>query len=150
MTVIKDSSVIVTDSSSNPGLMITTGASAPAGQQNLALADSGSAPIYVVFQSGAGITYGDFLGVFGSGSAQVGADGGLGAVFHNYPPLALAKNNTAQGIRIFAGNGAPSGTTIHNSNSGDIYIRRDTPTTANQVVYQCTVAGNPGTWVARL
>jgi hypothetical protein len=32
---------------------------------------------------------------------------------------------------------------------GDIYIRTDTPSTANQRVYQCTVAGSPGTWVAR-
>jgi hypothetical protein len=32
---------------------------------------------------------------------------------------------------------------------GDLYIRIDSPTTSNQRIYQCTMAGTPGTWTAR-
>lgn len=33
---------------------------------------------------------------------------------------------------------------------GDLYIRLDTPSTSNQRLYQCIIAGTPGTWAGRL
>lgn len=55
------------------------------------------------------------------------------------------------GWRIWSGTGAPSTTTVGVCAVGDWYLRRDTPSTANQRIYMCTVAssgiGNAGTWV---
>jgi hypothetical protein len=50
------------------------------------------------------------------------------------------------GPRITGGSGAPS----INATAGDVYIRSDTPTVANQRLYVCTATGSPGIWVGVL
>lgn len=57
---------------------------------------------------------------------------------------------------LYSGSGAPLPAAITGAlttfgkvaNAGDQYNRIDTPSTAGQRIYICTVAGNPGTWVA--
>jgi hypothetical protein len=50
------------------------------------------------------------------------------------------------GARIWGGTGAPASGTVGTGRLGDLYLRRDTPSTANQRLYICTTAGTPGTW----
>lgn len=54
--------------------------------------------------------------------------------------------STAGTAKISSGTGVP---TIAGT-AGDLYIRKDTPTTANQRLYFCTVTGVAGaaTWIA--
>jgi len=47
---------------------------------------------------------------------------------------------------VHSNTGAPPNP-AYAANIGDLYFRTDTPSTANQRIYICTVAGNPGTWV---
>lgn len=56
---------------------------------------------------------------------------------------------TAGGAKIYSGSGSPSGLV---GTLGDIYFRTDTPSTSNQRVYICTVAGAAGaaTWTGIL
>lgn len=51
------------------------------------------------------------------------------------------------GAKIWSGTGAPNlpGNTS-NPTAGDLYIRTDTPSTANQRIYICTVGGATPTW----
>lgn len=64
-------------------------------------------------------------------------------------PNGIRINNT--GSAIFAGSGLPTalggGTLV--AVAGDFYLRKDTPTTANQRIYICTVSGTGAgaTWV---
>ena len=50
------------------------------------------------------------------------------------------------GGRIFSGSGAPVTPNSQNPVAGDIYFRTDTPATANQRIYICTVGGATPTW----
>lgn len=51
------------------------------------------------------------------------------------------------GANISSGSGAPSKPNTINPTAGDIYFRTDTPSTANQRIYICTVGGGTPTWV---
>lgn len=51
------------------------------------------------------------------------------------------------GNRFSQGSGAPSKPAGVNPASGDLYFRTDTPGTANQRIYVCTVGGGTPTWV---
>jgi hypothetical protein len=51
------------------------------------------------------------------------------------------------GARITSGSGAPSTPGGANPTAGDLYVRTDTPSTANQRLYSCTVGGASPTWV---
>jgi hypothetical protein len=52
-----------------------------------------------------------------------------------------------QGARITSGSGAPTTPGGANPTAGDVYHRTDTPSTANQRLYVCTVGGASPTWV---
>lgn len=159
MTVLKPQSTLTTGQAvgdTAPGLKITFGASAPSGQSALILQDFGPppdlepAPIFFIAQKSNGTiaVWGDYLSAWSNiiGGSFVGIDG-----VRNPPCLIFPDGNAAQGLRLWSGSGVPGAGTIGGAAQiGDIYIRTDTPTTSNQRVYHCTVAGTPGTWAARL
>jgi hypothetical protein len=153
MTTFKHQSYLLV-TGSTPGFTITLNASAAVGQQAFTVQDFINAPVWTVPAVGGGgglsmACYGDHLSVFHdmvTPGTYVGFDGIVSPAC-----LELPNGTSAQGPRIWSGSGVPSGSTIGGAAAlGDIYLRTDTPSTANQRVYHCTTAGTPGTWTARL
>ena len=72
-------------------------------------------------------------------------DVGGGIQFGNGPVTLTQKGSNIAGASLSSGTGAP---TIAGT-AGDIFFRTDTPTTADQRIYVCTVSGAAGaaTWV---
>lgn len=129
---------------------IRFGPEAPISQSAFMIGDYLAAPIWFVARrsNGAVQVWGDYLSAWSdivSGSF-VGVDGA-----RNPPCAHWPDGGASQGLRLWSGTGAPSATTIGGAAAiGDLYFRRDTPSTNNQRIYQCTTAGTPGTWTARL
>ena len=100
--------------------------------------DSGAADILVIGAAGNGSIHMRPLGSSSNnGKTVFPGSGGQGIIFYDGGGTARAS--------ISSGTGAP---TIGGL-AGDLYIRTDTPSTANQRIYVCTVAGTAGaaTWV---
>jgi hypothetical protein len=57
------------------------------------------------------------------------------------------KSKLDGGGRITSGSGAPITPGSTDPTAGDIYFRTDTPETADQRIYICTVGGSSPTWV---
>jgi len=135
-------STLLTDATSTTGLLIKQGAGAPATQVPMRVVDSDAATLFEVTNAGHvasyGMRMGATIGVFNSG---VFLNGQL-----SIPCLQLPDGTSTNGIKIYMGSGVPSGTTVNAGRVGDMYLRIDTPSTSNQRIYMCTVAGSPGTW----
>jgi hypothetical protein len=147
-TRMKVGSTITTDTTSDPHIILTANASAPIGQPIFQTYDYLAAPVWWTGNSANKVSevFGDNMAAHGGGGALVGFDGRNGRANPNC--MFFPKNpTTTDGPRVFSGSGAPA---VDTAIVGDIWIRTDTPGTANQRVYQCTTAGNPGTWTARL
>lgn len=131
-------SVLNADTTTNPQLKIRRGVLAPPAQPTLQIVDKDGTT--VLFEIG----HDGHVKAFGMKLA--GSPGFLQSeTFLNgqqNPPCVQLAN----GARIWGGTGAPSASTVGTGRLGDIYLRRDTPSTANQRYYVCTVAGTPGTW----
>lgn len=79
------------------------------------------------------------------GSGELATDGSFTSFTSvNYP---LLISGLTGGGRISQGSGAPSKPNSINPVAGDIYFRTDTPSTADQRIYICTVGGGTPTWV---
>lgn len=135
-------------SSDEPGMKITFHASAPAAQFAYQIYDYLNAPVWVIGNSDnpGVVVFGDRTQAENSGDIGVGFDG-RGARADPAGMFFPISRSSAFGPRVFSGSGAPA---VDTAVVGDIWIRTDTPLTANQRVYHCTTAGNPGTWTARL
>jgi len=136
-------STLLTDSTLTTGLVIKQGAGAPATQVPFRIVDSDATTILEVTNAGHLAGYGIRLGAAnGVFTSSVSLDGSL-----NITCLRLPDGTSTTGIKIYLGSGVPSGTTVNPGRVGDLYMRSDTPSIANQRIYMCTVAGTPGTWV---
>lgn len=62
-------------------------------------------------------------------------------------PAPFGAQGTASAPEINQGPGAPSKPNGNNPATGDYWFRTDTPSTANQRIYVCTVGGSSPTWV---
>lgn len=71
----------------------------------------------------------------------------IGGAFTNSMSVNLLVSSLTGGGRIAQGSGAPTHPNGGNPVAGDIFFRTDTPSTANQRVYICTVGGASPTWV---
>lgn len=135
-------STLLTDTSTTTGLLIKQGSGAPATQVPIRVIDSDAATLWEVMNGGHVACYGMRMGaangVFSSGVWL----NGQGSI----PCLQLPDGTSTNGIKIYMGSGVPSGTTVNTGRVGDMYLRIDTPSTANQRIYMCTTAGTPGTW----
>jgi len=136
-------SSLLTDATTTTGLLIKQGVGAPATQVPFRIKDTDGSTILEVTNAGHLAAYGVKLGatngVFNSGANINGV--------LDIPCLELPNGVTNNGIKIYMGSGVPSGTTVNPGRVGDLYMRKDTPSTSNQRIYMCTVAGTPGTWV---
>ena len=151
MTTFKTGSILTTGTAvgdTQPGFLITFGSDAGAGTSALNLIDYFNAPIFVVVKLSNGqiACYGDYLSAFnnvisGSGIRLNGIQSPACITFPD--------GDTNQGLYMWSGTGVPGASTVDTARVGDLYARLDTPTTSNQRLYQCTVAGSPGTWTAR-
>jgi len=134
---------LLTDATATTGLLIKQGAGAPVTQVPIRVIDSDAATLWEITNAGHCVSYnmkmGANYGVFTSGVYLNGRN--------SIPCLQLPDGTSNNGIRIYMGSGVPSGTTVNTSVIGDMYYRIDTPSTANQRIYMCTVAGTPGTWL---
>lgn len=151
MTTLKTGSVLTTGTGAGdtaPGLLVTFNASHVAGQSAILVMDHINAPIFGITDVSNGKTacFGDYLGarkgLLDAGNMR--ADGNP----TRDPACFLFPDGTGSaGARWWSGTGAPSSTTIGGAASvGDIYTRIDGG--SGTYVYQCTVAGSPGTWQA--
>lgn len=156
-----------------PTFPITQTSPVPASM--LATPDAGSHALFTVQDSaGPGSITGKQAITFnpsqnGGGNAYINAaNQGVGGIPMTIGAAALTLSCTAgpnniylNGPRSTIGSQGGNGTTIHSNSgappnpaytaaAGDLYFRTDTPGTANQRVYICTAAGNPGTWVGIL
>lgn len=135
-------STLLTDTSSTTGLLIKQGSGAPAGQKAFQL-NTQAGDVFCEFDFTTGLS---FI------NQRVGAAAGVFTAVPTClngvqnPPCLQFADGTANGMRLWSGTGVPSSTTVGNGQVGDRYLRRDTPLTALQRVYRCTVAGTPGTW----
>jgi len=138
-------STLTTDGTANTGLLITQGSGAPASQVPLQVVDTdGTTVLFEVTNAGHVVVYNSRLGAsFGIPTRACVLNGQT-----DPPCMQLADAETSVGVRIWGGTGAPSSSTTEEASVqvGDLYLRRDTPTTANQRVYICTAAGAPPTW----
>lgn len=67
---------------------------------------------------------------------------GAEAEYHRQRNLGTIKEHSAIS---WVGSGVPANATVPNGGTaGDFYYRTDTPGTANQRIYICTVSGTPG------
>lgn len=136
-------STLLTDTSSTTGLTIRQGSGAPGTQVLLRVNNADNSTILEVTNGqhlcGYGIRIGAAAGVFVSPAQLVGSQN---------PPCLELPDGTASGWRLWGGTGAPGASTVGTSRVGDWYLRKDTPSTASQRIYVCTVAGAPGTWSA--
>lgn len=137
-------SSLLTDTTTTTGITLVQNATAPAGQVMFRAIDKdGTTPFLEVTNGldlcGYGVHLGAAGGVF---VAPMRLDGTQSIPCLRYP------DGTAAGMRTYSGTGAPSASTVGTAAVGDRYLRRDTPGTAGQRLYRCTVAGSPGTWVA--
>lgn len=128
-----------TDALNTTGLVVTQNASAPA-TQNLLEVQESDGTVTAAVTNGLdfatyGMKFGAVAGVFLSMTCLNGQQ--------NPPCIEIGG-----GARVWSGTGAPASGTVGTGRVGDWYLRRDTPSTANQRVYLCTVAGTPGTWTA--
>lgn len=84
-----------------------------------------------------------------SGSASQYTIAGSGNVNLLPGSLTVAQlgSNLTGGGMISMGSGAPSKPNGLNPTAGDVWLRTDTPTVANQRYYCCTVGGSSPTWV---
>ena len=138
-------STLLTSPDNNTGLAITQHATAPATQVPLRVTASGGSALAEVTNGLDFATYGLRLGAVSSVFYSPACLDGTGSI----PFVRLQDGNAGTaGIRIYGGTGAPSSTTVGTASVGDLYLRKDTPSTANQRLYVCTVAGTPGTWTA--
>ncbi|MHB8573553.1 MAG: peptidase associated/transthyretin-like domain-containing protein [Candidatus Dormibacteria bacterium] len=63
------------------------------------------------------------------------------------PNQAYVVSDLVGGLRVFQGSGAPPNTVNGaEPQGGDIWLRTDTPSTANQRVYICTTGGSSPVW----
>lgn len=67
----------------------------------------------------------------------------LGQIINQSPGTTITNGTGTPSI--FQGNGTPNSNAVWNARVGDIYI--DQAATSSNTLWQCTVAGNPGTWV---
>lgn len=135
-------STLTTDTTSTTGLLIKTGTGAPTIQKQFQIVTAAAVVVAEMTQSN-GLNFYNMLvgaaaGVF---TARVTCLNG-----QQSPPCLEMADGTSAGMRIWSGTGAPSSTTVGDGRVGDLYLRRDTPSTANQRLYRCTVLGTPGTW----
>ena len=138
--------------SNNTGLLIRYGASSPNGQAAIQVTDTDGTAI-MQYIKGTGIVF-------------TGIKTGAVAVYYSAPPAnfdgtqnppCLSLPDGTQGYsqspvpsnftNFWSGSGAPGASTVGVANVGDIYYRRDGGGAASVNVYNCTVAGSPGTWV---
>ena len=76
----------------------------------------------------------------GYGKKTLSVDGTVGSI---QPGTAA----NGLGSHIYSGTGAPSTSVpVASPTAGDIYIRTDTPSTANQRIYVCTTGGSSSVW----
>ena len=138
-------SSLLTSPDNNPGLKITQHATAPATQAPMRVTSSSGSVIAEVSNALDFATYGLRLGAVSSVFFSPACLDGTGTI----PFVRLQDGNGGTaGMRIYGGSGAPSGSTVGTASVGDFYLRKDTPSTANQRLYVCTTAGSPGTWAA--
>ena len=134
-------STMLTDTSTTTGLTIVQASGAPSAQVPFRVVNADGSTVAEVLNgldlAGYGIRLGASTGVFRSPAQLNGTTN---------PPCLQLPDGTAAGVQVWSGTGAPSSTTVGTGAVGDLYLRRDTPTTANQRIYACTVAGTPGTW----
>lgn len=135
-------STIWTRDTTNPGLLVKFGASAPAGQAAIRTVNNAAHVGFEVLKTGP-IHYDSHVGATESVfNAATALDAGQN------PPCIQIADGGAGFIRIWSGTGVPTTAgKVGTARVGDWYLRRDTPSTANQRVYVCSVAGSPGTWV---
>ena len=150
MTVLKKGSTLTSGGSvgdTQAAVQCKFSSAATNGQNALALTDYLNAPIFAAAKASNGQdgVYGDKLTAFSHGvSYGCRIDG-----TRNPAPFQFVEGGTAYGMRVWSGSGAPGSSTVGGAASvGDLYLRTDTPTTANQRIYTCTTAGTPGTWTA--
>ena len=153
MTVLKKNSTLTTGTGvgdTQPGMKLTFASGSYAGMGALMVVDYLGAPIFAVLQSSNAyaITYGDQISAY----PTIFTEGGGMRVKAGTNPAGLQwpDGTAAFGAKMHSGTGAPSSTTVGTAVRGDLYLRRDTPSTSGQRVYRCTVAGTPGTWVGVL
>jgi hypothetical protein len=134
---------LLTDDTSTTGLVLKTGSGAPATQNTLEVRSSDDTLICETTQSNGVRFYnmkvGAAFGVFVDAACLNGQQD---------PPCLELPDGVLAGLRVWSGTGTPSSTTVGDARVGDWYLRRDTPSTSNQRLYVCTVAGSPGTWTA--
>ena len=134
---------LLTGDDTTTGLTIKQGAGAPASQVPFRVIDTDGSTLLEVTNAGHfvgyGVKFGATAGVFNAAANITGV--------LDIPCLQLPNGVTNDGIKIYMGSGVPSATTVNPGRIGDLYMRKDTPSTANQRIYMCTVAGTPGTWV---
>ena len=141
--VMSAPSTLLTGTTSTTGLTLKQNASAPAGQVMLRMLDTDGTTAYAEITNGLD---------FASYGMHVGASGTVFAVTTmrldgtQTIPCLRFPDGTGAGARWYSGTGAPGSSTVGTAAVGDLYFRRDTPSTANQRLYICTVAGSPGTW----
>lgn len=126
------------DSSTTTGLLIKAGSGAPSTQPMFQVVSlDGTTPLMTIYP-GVVQFVGTSTGVdTASLQETIKIDG-----TQNPPCLTIG------GLQIWGGASAPTASTVGTAIVGDWYFRSDTPNTANQRVYICTVAGAPGTWTA--
>lgn len=137
-------STLLTDNTTNTGLTIQAGgASPPTGQVAIRVLTSAGTRVWDTQWDGVSTGYNMRIGAaFGFFFQPVNLNG------QQNPPCAELPDGGAsnQVWRCWSGTGTPGSGTVGAARVGDWYLRRDTPSTTNQRLYVCTVAGSPGTW----
>lgn len=137
-------STLLTDTTTTTGITINQNATAPAGQVPFRVVDvDGTTTVAEILNGLDFAAYGMHIGAAGGVFVATMRLDGTGTI-----PRLRFPDGTGTGASWWSGTGAPSGTTVGTAAVGDLYLRRDTPSTAGQRVYVCTVAGSPGTWSA--
>lgn len=140
--VMSAPSTLLTGTTSTTGLTLKQNASAPAGQVMLRMLDTDGTTAYAEITNGLDFAaYGMHIGAAGGVFVATMRLDGTGTI-----PRLRFPDGTGTGASWWSGTGAPSSTTVGTAAVGDLYLRRDTPSTANQRLYICTAAGSPGTW----
>lgn len=121
----------------------TSGGRSGAAQLEL-VNDVDSTPIWAIPSAGGPKVFGDHLGSWAGVTTEAA----------QLLPWGGVQTGLSAGPTIYGGSGAPlpSGITTlltdfgETANVGDVYIRTDETGTADERIYVCTAAGNPGTW----
>jgi len=158
VTVLRPASVLVTNDTSDPQFVIKAGATVPLGQTLLQTGDFLAAPIWFQSSDVVPVPYGDdtedqaISFVPGDGfsvaatvfGARTGFFGQLGDVVPAVLVLSMSTlGGSSGGPQVFAGRGNPASCSIVGAAVGDVCFDRDGE------VWQCVIAGSPGTWEQR-